>query len=132
MSLASHAALKSLMMTAFPAAAARWAAGVAGAPAARTRRRAEEASWRQAAGVRGPADDAGHLGEGEAEDVVQHERDALGRGHRLQHDQEGHRDRLVERDPVGRVGGGRAGLLRRRRQRFGQPFAHVELAPGPG
>ena len=46
MSLASHAALKALTMPACRAA------GVAGACAARMRRRAEEASWRQAAGVR--------------------------------------------------------------------------------
>src|SRR6185312_1912317 len=36
---------------------------------------------------RGAADDAGDLAEGVAEDVVQDERDALGRGHRLQHDE---------------------------------------------
>ena len=58
-----------------------------------------------AAGGRGAADDLGHLGEGVAEDVVQDQRDALGRGHRLEHDQEGHADRLVEGDPIGRVDG---------------------------
>ena len=62
-----------------------------------------------AAGRRGAADDLGHLGEGVAEDVVQDERDALGRGHRVEHDEEGHADRLVQGDPVGRVGGGAAG-----------------------
>ena len=104
MSLASHAALKSLTTAAFLAALARWAAGVAGD------RRADPAAGRGgqlAAGGRGPADDLGHVGERVAEDVMQHERDPLGRGHRLQHDQEGHADRLVEGDPVGRVGGGR-------------------------
>ena len=100
MSLASQACLKALTMPACRAA------GVAGACAARMRRRAEEASWRHAAGR--TADDLGHLGEGVAEDVVQDERDALGRGHRFEHDEEGHVDRLVEGDPVGRVGGGAA------------------------
>jgi len=57
---------------------------------------------------------------------VQHERDPLGRGQRLQHDQQRHADRLVERDPVGRVG---AGLFR---QRLREPFADVALTPGPG
>ncbi len=46
MSLASHAALNALTM------AACWAVGLAGACDARMRRRAEEASWRHAAGVR--------------------------------------------------------------------------------
>jgi hypothetical protein len=46
MSLASQASLKALTTPGCRAA------GVAGACAARTRRRAEEASWRQAAGVR--------------------------------------------------------------------------------
>jgi hypothetical protein len=44
MSLASQACLNSLTRPAC------WAAGAAGGCAARTRRRAEEASWRQAAG----------------------------------------------------------------------------------
>ena len=96
MSLASQACLKSRTTPACRAA------GAAGACAARMRRRAEEASWRQAAGR--AADDLGHFGEGVAEDVVQDERDALGRGHRFEHDEEGHVDRLVEGDPVGRVG----------------------------
>ena len=34
---------------------------------------------------------------------MQHERDALGRGHRLEHDEERHADRLIQGDPVGRV-----------------------------
>ena len=46
MSLASHACLKALTTPACRAA------GAAGACAARIRRRAEEASWRHAAGVR--------------------------------------------------------------------------------
>ena len=95
MSLASQACLKSLTMPAC------WAVGVAGACDARMRRRAEEASWRHAAGR--TADDLGHFGEGVAEDIVQDERDALGRGHRFEHDEEGHVDRLVEGDSVGRV-----------------------------
>jgi MFS family permease len=57
------------------------------------------------AGRRGPADDLGHFSEGVGEDVVQDERDALGRGHRVEHDQERHADRLIQGDPVGRVGG---------------------------
>src|SRR5262249_6641515 len=57
-------------------------------------------------GGRGAADDAGDLGEGIAEDVVQDERDALSGGHRLEHDQERHGDRLVEGDAVGGVGRG--------------------------
>ena len=90
MSLASQARLKSLTRPC-------WATGVVGASDAPMRRRAEEASWRQAAGVR-PAH-LGYFGEGVAEDVVQDERDALGRGHGFEHDQEGHADRLVEGDP---------------------------------
>jgi len=46
MSLASQACLNSLTISAC------WAVGVAGACDERIRRRAEEASWRQAAGVR--------------------------------------------------------------------------------
>jgi len=34
---------------------------------------------------------------------VQDERDALGRGQRFQHDEEGHADRLIQGDPVGWV-----------------------------
>ena len=127
MSLASHACLKSLTM------AACRAVGVAGGCDARMRRRAEEASWRHAAGR--AAGDLGHFGEGVAEDVVQDERDALGRGHRFEHDQEGHADRLIQGDPVGRVGRGAArppaDPLRRVGQRLGEPFAHVALPPGP-
>jgi hypothetical protein len=67
---------------------------------------------------------------------VQHERDPLARGHRVEHDEEGHADRLIEGDPVGRVDGGgaqpSAGLLGGVGQRFGDPFAHVALAPGAG
>ena len=128
MSLASHACLKSLTMPAC------WAAGVAGAL-----RGADAAAGRGgqlAAGRRGAADDLGHFGEGVAEDVVQDERDALGRGHRFEHDEEGHVDRLVEGDPVGRVDGGAArppgDPLRGFGQRLGDPFAHVGLPPGPG
>jgi hypothetical protein len=88
------------------------------------------------AGRRGTADDAGHLGEGVAEDVVEDERDALGRGHRVEHDEEGHADRLIQGDPVGRVHGGTArppgGPLRTFGQRLGDPFAHVGLSPDPG
>jgi hypothetical protein len=94
-SLASHARLKARTMPACRAV------GAAGGCDARRRRRAEEASWRHAAG--GAADDPGDFGEGVAEDVVEDERDALGRGHRFEHDQEGHAHRLVEGDPVGRV-----------------------------
>jgi hypothetical protein len=80
-----------------------------------------------AARRRGAADDRGDLGERVAEHVVQDERDPLGRGHRLEDDQERHVYRLVEGDPVGRVGDGPL-----RRQRLGQPFADVALPPGPG
>ena len=87
-----------------------------------------------AAGRRGTADDLGHLGEGVAEHIVQDERDALGRGHRFEHDQESHADRLVQGDPVGRVGRGTArppaDPLRAFGQRLGDPFAHVGLSPG--
>jgi hypothetical protein len=76
--------------------------------------------------------DLGDLGEGITEDVVQDERHALGRGHRLKHDQEGHADRLIQGDPVSRVGAGPARLLGEVGQRLGEPFAHVPLAPGPG
>jgi hypothetical protein len=88
-----------------------------------------------AARRRGAADHLRHLGEGVAEDVVQDERDALGRCHRLQHDEERHVDRLVEGDPVGRIAGpGRrdAGPLGAFRQRLGYPFADVRLPPGAG
>jgi hypothetical protein len=34
-----------------------------------------------------PAGGLGHFGEGVAEDIVQEERDALGRGHRFEHDE---------------------------------------------
>jgi hypothetical protein len=40
---------------------------------------------------RSAADDLGDLAEGVAEHVVQDERGALGRGHRIENDQEGHR-----------------------------------------
>ncbi len=66
---------------------------------------------------------------------MQDERDALGRGHRFEHDEEGHVDRLVEGDPVGWVDGGAArppgDPLRKFGQRLGDPFAHVGLSPGP-
>ena len=39
---------------------------------------------------------------------MQDERDALGRGHRVEHDQEGHADRLIQGDPVRWVGRGAA------------------------
>jgi hypothetical protein len=66
---------------------------------------------------------------------VKDERDALGRGHRLEHDEEGHVDRLVEGDSVGRVDRGAArppvDPLRTIGQRLRDPFAHVALPPGP-
>ena len=127
MSLASHACLKSLTMLACRAAGV--AGGWRGADAAAGR------GGQLAAGRRGAADDLGDFGEGVAEDIVQDERDALGRGHRFEHDQEGHADRLIQGDPVGGVGGGAAGPpaapLRRFGQRLGDPFAHVALPPGP-
>ena len=128
MSLASQACLKSLTM---PACRAVGAAGAL--------RRADAAAGRGgqlAACRRGAADDLGHFGEGVAEDVVQDERDALGRGHRFEHDEEGHADRLIQGDPVGRVDSGAArppaDPLRGFGQRLGDPFAHVALPPGPG
>jgi hypothetical protein len=57
---------------------------------------------------RGTSDDLRYFGEGVAEDIVQDERDPLRRGHRFQHDKEGHVDRLVEGDSVGRVNGSAA------------------------
>ena len=128
MSLASHACLKSLTRPACRAAGA--AGALRGADAAAGR------GGQLAACRRGAADDLGHFGEGVAEDVVQDERDALGRGHRFEHDQERHADRLIEGDPVGRVGRGAArppaDPLRGFGQRLGDPFAHVALPPGPG
>ena len=128
MSLASHACLKSLTMPAC------WAVGAAGAcdgADAAAGRGGQLAACRRRA-----ADDLGHLGEGVAEDVVQDERDALGRGHRFEHDEEGHVDRLVEGDPVGRVDRGAArppaDPLRAFGQRLGDPFAHVASPAGPG
>ena len=59
-----------------------------------------------AAGCRGAAGDLGHVGEGVAEDVVQDERDALGRSHRFEQDEEGHVDRLIQGDPVDWIGRG--------------------------
>ena len=127
MSLASQACLKSLTMPACRAVRGR--GRLRGADAA------AGGGGQLAAGRRGAADDLGHFGEGVAEDVVQDERDALGRGHRVEHDEEGHVDRLIEGDPVGRVGRGAAGPpagpLRRVGQRLGDPFAHVALPPGP-
>jgi hypothetical protein len=62
--------------------------------------------------------------------------DMHGRGHRLEHDEEGHADRLIQGDPVGRVGRGAArpaaDPLGRSGQRLGEPFAHVALAAGAG
>ena len=52
---------------------------------------------------RGTADDLRYFGEGVVEDIVQDERDPLGRGHRFQHHEDGHVDRLIEGDSVGRV-----------------------------
>ena len=127
MSLASHACLKSLTMSALLGGRSRGSLRRADAAAGR--------GGQLAAGRRGAADDLGHFGEGVAEDVVQDERDALGRGHRLEHDEEGHVDRLVEGDPVGRVGRAAArpsaDPLRAVGQRLRDPFAHVALPPGP-
>ena len=61
------------------------------------------------AGVDGPADDAGDVVEGQLEDVVQHERCALGRGESLQHHRQREADRVVEGDAVGGVDGGGGG-----------------------
>jgi hypothetical protein len=84
---------------------------------------------------RGPADDLGHFAEGVAEDIMQDERNALGRGHRFEHNEEGHADRLIQGDPVGPVGRTAArppvDPFRTFGQRLGDPFTHVALAPGP-
>jgi hypothetical protein len=72
--------------------------GLAGLRGCGSPRGADAAAGRRrqlAAGRRRPADDLGHLGEGVAEDIVKDERDALGRGHRFEHDEEGHADRLI-------------------------------------
>jgi hypothetical protein len=88
-----------------------------------------------AARRRGTADDPGHLGKGVAENIVEDERDPFGRGHRVEHDQERHADRLVQGHPVGGVGGSGARLAGEPPgppgQRLGDPFAHVGLPPGP-
>jgi hypothetical protein len=67
-------------------------------------------------------------------DIVEDERDPLGRGHRFEHHEEGHVDRLVEGDSIGRIciGTGRPpnDPLRTFWQRFRDPFAHVALPPG--
>src|SRR4029077_16794856 len=108
MSLVCQAFLKSRMM------AACRAVGGAGWWAARSRGRGGRGGGggadggaagggQLAAGGRGAADDAGDLGEWIAEHVVQDERDTLGGGHRFEHDQERHGDRLVEGDAVGGV-----------------------------
>ncbi|GAB3994066.1 hypothetical protein GCM10029992_07440 [Glycomyces albus] len=69
-----------------------------------------------------------------AEDIVQDERDALGRGHGIHYDQEGQVDRFVQCDLVGRVdaGGARRRVPRSLRsgQRLGEPFAYIGLTPG--
>src|SRR5262249_36856524 len=69
-----------------------------------------------------------------AEDIVQDERDALSGRHRFEHDEEGHIDRLVERDAVRRIDGAAARSpvdpLRTVGYWFGDPFTHVPLAPG--
>ena len=127
MSLASQACLKARMMPACRAAGRRGSLRRADAAAGR--------GGQLAARRRGPADDVGYFGEGVAEHVVQDERDALGRSHRFEHDQEGHADRLIQGDPVGRVG--RVAWLPAELpspfgQRLGDPFAHIGLAPGPG
>ena len=62
------------------------------------------------------------------------ERDALSRGHRFEHYEEGHVDRLVEGDSVGRVDRSAArppaGPFRTIRQRLRNPLADVTLPPG--
>jgi hypothetical protein len=78
---------------------------------------------------RGAAGDLGHLVEGVAEDVVQDERYALGRRHRLERNEERHADRLVQGDAVGRVGGGPLGGVG---QRLGDPLADIAFAAGAG
>jgi hypothetical protein len=98
MSLASQAFLKSLTMLACRVF------GAAGAWTAQTRRRAVEASWRHAAGVR-PVISATSA-KGVAEDVVQDQCDALGRGHRFERDEERHADRVIRGELVGRVSRG--------------------------
>jgi hypothetical protein len=72
-SLASQVFLKSLTMLACRAVGVAGGLRVPGAAAGY--------GGQLAAGRRGAAGDLGHLGEGIAEDVVQDERDALGRCH---------------------------------------------------
>jgi hypothetical protein len=83
MSLASHAALKA-DDAGLPGCRGR--GRLRGADAAAGRGGQLAARWRRA------ADDAGYFGEGVAEDVVQDERHALGRGHRFEHDEDGNVD----------------------------------------
>ena len=95
MSWAAQASLNSRTISARSAGAGPDACDAA------TCRRALDASL--PACLRGATDDLCDLDEGVAEDVVEDERDPLGRGHRLEHDQERHADRLVEGDAVSRV-----------------------------
>ena len=98
MSLASQASLKSLTMLACRVFGV--AGGLDGADAA------AGCGGQLAAGRRGAASDLGYFGEGVAEDVVEDQCDALGRGHRFERDEERHADRLIQGDLVGRVGRG--------------------------
>jgi hypothetical protein len=58
---------------------------------------------------------------------VEQEGAALGRRQRFEHHEQRHTDRLVERDPVGKILVFPAG----RDKRLGQPGADVLLAAGP-
>jgi hypothetical protein len=72
----------------------------------RSRRRANATTGRRgqlSTCRRRAADDLGHVRKRVAEDIVKDERDALCRGHRIEHDEERHIDRLVEGDAVRRV-----------------------------
>ncbi len=127
MSLASHACLNDRTMLACRTAGD--GVGLRGQhPAAR-------GEGQLPAGAGRPAGDLGDVGEGKAEDVVQDERDPLGRRHRVQHDQERHADRLVQGDPVRRVRGAvdraAAAPFGRLGHRFRHPLPHIAFPPGP-
>ena len=66
---------------------------------------------------------------------MQDERDALSRGHRFEHHEEGHVDRLIEGHSVGRIkvcAAPSADPLPTIGQRLREPFTHVALPPDPG
>ena len=82
-------------------------------------------------GVVAPADRLRDLRERHAEHVVHHERHALGGGERIEHHEQSHADRLIERQTVQWIRMRHGGERRTVRQRFREPLPHVALAPHP-